>query len=170
MLAMLVLAVASITAKADSVYLPPAEFVAGAFVGAAPQMRVLWLTSDIHAAAAHILGHEPAQLRQKYWTDGRRTAWILDEIGKEEPITVGFIINDNRIEQARVLIYRESRGSEIRYPSFVAQFQGATLTTEGLLNRHIDGIAGATLSVRALNRLARLALLLHQQAMHTEPK
>ena len=32
------------------------------------------------------------------------------------------------------------------------------------LNRHIDGISGATLSVAAVNKLARLALMLHQHS------
>ncbi|WP_340679580.1 FMN-binding protein, partial [Paraglaciecola sp.] len=32
------------------------------------------------------------------------------------------------------------------------------------LNQHVDGITGATLSVRALNKLARIALYLHQQS------
>ena len=148
----------------DSVYLEPAEFIAGAFPGAAPQLRVLWLTPDIRAGATRILGHEPAQLRQKYWTDGQRTAWILDEIGKEDPITAGFVVHAGRIEQARVLIYRESRGGEIRYPSFVAQFQGAALAADGHLNRGIDGISGATLSVDAMLRMSRAALFLAQAA------
>lgn len=160
--AALALSAAASAATADNVYLEPAEFVAGAFAGAfagtAPQVRVLWLTPDVRAEAARILGHEPAQLRQKYWTDGRRTAWILDEIGKEDPITAGFVVDDGRIEQARVLVYRESRGGEIRYPSFVAQFRGAALAADGHLNRRIDGIAGATLSVEAMLRMSRAAL------------
>ena len=152
------LALAASTAPAESIYLEPAEFVAAAFAGAAPQVRVLWLTPDIRAEATHILGHEPAQLRQKYWTDGRKTAWILEEIGKEDAITAGFVVNDGRIELARVLIFRESRGGEIRYPSFVAQFRGAALAADGRLNREIDGIAGATLSVNAMLRMSRAAL------------
>lgn len=57
-------------------------------------------------------------------------------------------------------MFRESRGFEVRYPFFTDQFRGARLR-EGLdLDREIDGISGATLSVRALTKLARLALLL----------
>ena len=40
------------------------------------------------------------------------------------------------------------------------QFKDATLTTERNLDRKIDGISGATLSVNALTKLARLALFL----------
>lgn len=158
LLAALALSAAAFAAAAESVYLAPPDFVAGAFAGAAPELRVLWLTPDIRAGAARILGHEPAQLRQKYWTDGHRTAWILEEIGKEDPITAGFVVADGRIEQARVLIFRESRGGEIRYPSFVAQFRGAALAADGRLDHEIDGISGATLSVNAMLRMSRLAL------------
>ena len=64
----------------------------------------------------------------------------------------------------RVLIYRESRGWEVKYPAFTDQFRGARLTSDGKLDQSIDGISGATLSVHALTRLARLALLLDQHA------
>lgn len=158
LLTALVLSATASVAAADNVNLEPADFLAGVFGEAVPQVRVLWITPNIRTEAEHILGHEPTQLRQKYWTDGHRTAWILEEIGKEDPITAGFVINDGRIEQARVLVYRESRGGEIRYPSFVAQFNGAALAGDGRLNREIDGISGATLSVNAMLRMSRVAL------------
>ena len=90
-----------------------------------------------------------------------RSAWILEEIGKDKPITVGLVVNNNTLERIRVLIFRESRGWEVRYPFFTDQFRGAGLADEHRLDRHIDGISGATLSVRALEKLARLALYLH---------
>lgn len=152
------------TTADDRVYLDPSDFLAAAFPGATPQVRVLWLTPEISAEVVRIVGHEPAQLRQKYWTDGRKTAWIFDEIGKEDPITAGFVVKDGRIDQARVLIFRESRGGEIRYPSFVAQFQGAALADGNHLNKQIDGISGATLSVNAMLRMSRQALYFARQA------
>lgn len=145
-------------------YMEPADFVAAAFPGATPPVHVLWLTPDIRAETVRILGHEPAQLRQKYWTDGQKTAWILEEVGKEEAITAGFVVKDGHIEQARVLVYRESRGGEIRYPSFVAQFRGAGLVEGQYLNKQIDGISGATLSVNAMIRMSREALYFDRMA------
>ncbi|MDP4884461.1 MAG: FMN-binding protein, partial [Opitutales bacterium] len=67
--------------------------------------------------------------------------------------------------QMQVLIYRESHGWEVRYPFFTDQFEGLELTNENTLNRKIDGISGATLSVNALTRLSKLALHLHKEAM-----
>jgi hypothetical protein len=64
------------------------------------------------------------------------------------------------ILDVKVLIFRESRGWEVRYPFFTDQFKDATLTAERNLDRKIDGISGATLSVNALTKLARLALFL----------
>ncbi len=145
-------------AAAEQAYLEPSAFIAQAFPGTTAQVKLLWITPKIHAETVRILGHEPAQLRQKYWTDGEKSAWILDEIGKEDAITAGFVVKDGHIEQARVLIYRESRGGEIRYPAFVAQFEGAKLADGLYLDKQIDGISGATLSVNAMLRMSREAL------------
>jgi hypothetical protein len=58
----------------------------------------------------------------------------------------------------RVLVYRESRGQEVRQSAFLKQFKEAKLAQGDRLDRQIDGIAGATLSVGAMERMARLAL------------
>lgn len=107
-----------------------------------------------------ILNHRPASLRLRYWSDAGRTVWILDEIGKELPITTGFVVEKGEIVLTRVLEFRESRGWEVRYDFFTDQFRGASMNGDGKLDRTVDGITGATLSVRAVTRLAQLALLL----------
>jgi len=106
-----------------------------------------------------ILEHDYPAARVRYWRAGLRTVWVLDEVGKEMPITVGIAIERGAVQHVRVLVYRETRGWEVKSPAFTAQFTGTRLTAEQRLDRHIDGISGATLSVRALNKLARLALL-----------
>jgi hypothetical protein len=139
------------------VYQAPDAFVGEVF-GARLPPKVLWLKQDMQAAVGAILGHPPAHLRQRYWSNASKSVWILEEIGKEELITAGFVVVGGRIEHVRVLAYRESRGEEVRYPSFLRQFDGAALARDNRLDRHIDGIAGATLSVGAMERMARLAL------------
>ena len=62
------------------------------------------------------------------------------------------------MDHARVLVYRESRGGEVRYPSFLKQLVGVALVGEQQLSARVDNIAGATLSVNAMSRMARLAL------------
>jgi hypothetical protein len=145
------------------VYQEPDAFVAEVF-GSKPAPKVLWLTRDLQAQAAAILGHAPAQLRQRYWSDSHKSVWILEEIGKEEPITAGFVVVDGRIDHVRVLVYRESRGQEVRYPSFLRQFGEAKFARGDRLDREIDGIAGATLSVGAMERMARLALFFERMS------
>ncbi|MDP3743174.1 MAG: FMN-binding protein [Methylotenera sp.] len=146
------------SAQAIEQYLKPEQFLAEVFADNAPKPDVLWVTKDIAKQAEKILGHAPNQLRQRYWRNNGKTAWIFDEVGKEEPITAGFVVSDGKIAQVRVLTYRESRGGEVRYPAFLKQYQGVELQIDQHLNRNIDGISGATLSVNAMNRMARLAL------------
>ncbi len=159
-LAVALLFAAATAARAEQVIEPPASFLAAAFDGAPPRPSVLWLTPDIQQQVEKVAGHPLPGLRLRYWRKGTRSAWILDEIGKEEPITAGFVVENGRIVRASVLVYRETRGYEIRYPQFRDQFRNATLNDKGELDRRIDGIAGATLSVNAMIRMARTALLL----------
>ena len=65
-----------------------------------------------------------------------------------------------RVEQVSVLVFRESRGGEVHREAFVRQYADAALDADNRLDRHIDGITGATMSVSAVNRQVSLALLL----------
>lgn len=154
----------SAPAPAADVYLAPETFLSEAFNGNVPKPSVLWIAGETREAIEKILGHSAGALRVRYWAHGRRTAWILEETGKTEPITTGIVVDDGAIARVNVLVYRESRGWEVRYPFFTDQFTGATLTAMNDLDSHINGISGATLSVRALTRLARIALLLDSSA------
>lgn len=154
------LAVISTSVSADEVFQAPGAFLAEVF-DEVPKPEVLWLTQSVRTDVERILGHRWSGLRIRYWRQGRRTAWILDEIGKERPITTGLVIDAGELERVKVLVYRESRGSEVRHPFFTDQFKGAALEPGRQLDREIHGISGATLSVAALEKLARLALYLH---------
>ena len=155
--------VGSVLASDEEVFLAPERFISSAFAdGDAGEPRRLWLTADLKPSIKQILGHDYAALRLRYWQRGTRSAWILEEIGKVRPITTGIVIDDGRISDVEVLVYRESHGWEVKHDFFTDQFRGAALT-EGLkLSDPIDSIAGATLSVNALKKLGRLALYLDQ--------
>lgn len=127
---------------------------------------MLWLDRDAIAVATDVLGHKPAFMRLRYWGDSRRSAWIVDEVGKTEPITIGVVIKHNVIEQIRVLAFRESRGWEIKHEFFTRQYHGLGLNGDRQLSGGVDGISGATLSVRAMNGVSRLVLYL---AANLEP-
>ena len=160
-LLLLIVGVVPASAADEQIYLTPDAFLAEAFA-TPPPPSMLWITAEIQPDIEKILGHPPPRLRQRYWKDGEKTAWILEEIGKEEFITAGFVVANDRIEKTRVLIYRESRGMEVRYPAFLKQFEGTQLAEKQRLSKRIDGIAGATLSVWAMERMARAALYFHR--------
>jgi hypothetical protein len=145
-------------AFADTVYQTRDDFLRELF-DTPPQARVLWLDNSAQGKLNAVLGHPYSQARLRYWRADGKTAWILDEIGKEYPITAAFVVKNAAIERVRVLVYRETRGMEVHYPSFLQQFVGSTLL-DGRLTRSIDGISGATLSVRSMERMARAALVL----------
>ncbi len=146
------------------VFLEPHVFLTQVFTQT-PEPKTLWLTKETRPIAEAIAGHS-LPLRARYYQRGQRTAWVLEEIGKELPITLGIVIENQQIVTLRVLEYREVRGGEVRYDFFTQQFVGTRLTDqERELSKDIDGIAGATYSVRALKKTARLALYLHQQAL-----
>lgn len=149
---------------AAETYQTPEAYIAETF-GTPPPSDTIWLSGDLRDQVTDILTHPPRRIRERYWRDGERSLWIMEEIGKERPITMGFVVDKGRLSDARVLIYRESRGWEIRLPRFTQQFAGATLEGDLDLDRSIDGITGATLSVRAMQRLARVALLLHEKVV-----
>jgi len=151
--------------KAEDVIQAPQAFLENAFGGEPPKAQVLWLKRDLQSGIQKIMDHRLNAVRLRYWRSGERSAWILEEIGKEQPITAGFVVDKNRIMAASVLTYRESRGWEIKYPAFRNQFIGAMLEPNTYLDRNIDGISGATMSVTAMMKMARLALYLHSHVV-----
>lgn len=138
------------------------SFLNEAFAGKPPQSSVIWLDQEKKRVIEDILQHRASYIRARYWQQGSRTVWVLNEIGKEKPITVGLIIEQSKIQRLKVLAFRESRGWEVKHNFFTRQFTDAEITDELQLNQTINGISGATLSVRALKKIARIALYLEQ--------
>lgn len=165
-LGVLLLLAGSATAEVTR-HLDRETFLREAFEGdRIPDWELLMLTPELKQRAREILGHEYQGLRVRYWRSGERTAWILEEIGKKKPITMGIVIKAGTIRDIKILVYRESRGGEVHRESFRTQFRGLTLDEERRLSGDIDGITGATLSVDAVTRVSRLALTLHQHVMN----
>lgn len=150
----------------DRVYLQPEKFIEQSF-SHAPSEQKLWLSGEVGKAVTKILEHRYPSLRVSYWLQNGRSAWILEEIGKERPITTGIVVNERGIEKVSILVYRESRGGEVRFPSFTKQFTEASLDEEKKLDRRIDSISGATMSVNAIKKLGAMALYLHSVVTDT---
>lgn len=130
-------------------YQTPEAFIAEAFKGNPPPPKV----ASGPAGPVH------------YWRANGRSAWIIEDLGKQgyQLTTAGFIVKNGAIESAKVLVYRESRGEQVAEPSFLQKFLGARLAG-GQLDRNIDNISGATLSVQMMQRMARTVLALDASA------
>ncbi len=99
------------------------DFLAHAFDGQY-QSDIVWITPSFRRQLEQAMNSSFRGARVRYWRNGNRSAWVLERIGKERPITAG----SNR------------------------------------LNRHIDGITGATLSVDAMKRMATASLLMAKES------
>lgn len=152
------------TAYAEEVYQSQDDFLASAF-DSIPDPQRLTISGDLSQQVKKILDHRYKKIRVPYWQDNCRTAWVLEEIGKDRPITTGFVVNSQGLEKVKVLIFRESRGWEVKHDFFGNQFIGAKLTNKNKLDSNIDNISGATLSVNAITNISRVALLLHDHVI-----
>lgn len=134
--------------------------------------KTLWLDKSLQENINQILHHDYPKLRLHYWlyTDDEKaskaeptfqTIWFLDEIGKEKPISFAVSIINGQVDLIRVLKFRESRGGEIQMLAFSEQFKNIGLNQQQLLNKNIDGITGATMSVSAMKKITRVALMLN---------
>lgn len=92
-------------------------------------------------------------------------AVVTEEIGKYRPITfmVG-VTPQLSIKDVAVMVYRESRGGDVKRKRFLDQYRGKTVKDPIDSNRDIINISGATISVRSMNAgvkrvLAELTLL-----------
>ena len=141
-------------------YLSTEAFLQQVFGSSVPAREKMWVSEEQRDVARNVIGLGRPPIRVHYWREGNRSAWILKEIGKEKPITIGVGINGGQVETVRILAFRESRGWEVKYPYFTEQFSGASTDHQNKLDRRIDGITGATLSVNAVQKVVRWAMYL----------
>lgn len=168
MVALMLLSATPARADGDEdVYQKPQDFVREAFSGSPPPASTLPVGKTLQPDIDAIMEHSYPLAGVTYWVKGGRSVWILEEIGKYKPITVGVVVEGGAIAQVKVLVYRESHGWQVRRDVFTDQFRGATLTEGHGLSTTIDGISGATMSVDALRNLGKLALYLSQHVDRT---
>jgi Na+-translocating ferredoxin:NAD+ oxidoreductase RnfG subunit len=168
-----------LTATASSGEEPPTEEEIGTVEVLASEAEALAaIFPDADSAQPGLLRVEPAiaaDLRARLGWEIRDTAFVFyriyeagqplgwavvgEEKGKYRPITyMAGIDTTLRIVDVRVLVYRESRGGEIRHTRFLKQYRGKSLESPLRINRDIVNITGATISVNALNVGVRKAL------------
>lgn len=93
-------------------------------------------------------------------------AFLLDEQGLHHPISFAIGLRpDGTLVDCVVMIFRESRGSEIRDPRFRRQFAGKRPTDALRINRDVINVTGATYSARAATDAIRKAMATWQECL-----
>lgn len=91
-------------------------------------------------------------------------AMVQNTIGKHKPMTymVG-VDSKGRISNVELLVFRESRGSEVGTKRFNYQYEGKTVLDPIRINKDIINISGATMSVRSMSAgIKRVVVLIDE--------
>lgn len=141
----------------------PEDFLSDSFNGNPPAPSVLQFDETSKAAVREVFERDFPEPRLRYWSANGHTAWIFDDLGKKgyQPTTSAFLVKDGEIIDAKVLVYRESRGQEVGEEFFLEQLEGARANGKGL-TQSVDAITGATESVYMMQRMARTAIALDE--------
>ena len=115
------------------------------------------------------LGYTPRQAFAVFH-EGRRDgrslghAIVMNDVGKTLPITFLVVIApDARVDQVLLMAFREPRGYEIEREIFRRQYRGRRAADPVRRGRDIRNISGATMSVDAMSRGVKRALVLYQR-------
>jgi len=146
-------------------YLTEPEALALAFPDADTTWTERWVLTDdertrLERRLGWRLGEEAFEIHRGA-RDGepRGFALITEEVGLYKPITFLVTVTEElEVEHVRVMVYRESRGDEVRRMRFLSQYAGKSVGSPIRIDRDIVAVTGATLSVRALNAGVRKVL------------
>ena len=148
------------------VYLTKKQALEIAFPGAEKiDKERQWLTDEQKLAIEKIALMKIEENRFTYYVgkkaDKPTGYMVIDHIiGKSFPITFMTVLNvDGTVRDVEIMIYREPRGWEVRYPTFMSQFFGRNAQSDF---REINSITGATLSVRAITKGVKKAVAAYQ--------
>lgn len=119
---------------------------------------------------------DAAKVRMRYpeqpvWqavANGKPVGWfVLDEVyGKHEFITYAVALDAaGAVRGVEILDYRETHGSEVGNPKWLAQFNGARYGKPLKLGDDVQNISGATLSCKHISEGVRRVLAIHEIAL-----
>jgi Na+-translocating ferredoxin:NAD+ oxidoreductase RnfG subunit len=135
--------------------------------GCAVSERVISISNDEAKRLGETLGIPVLEQDYVFYVarhEGRviGRAVVMDVIGQYRPIT--FVVGihpEGSVARVDIMVYRETRGSEVRRRAFLEQYEEKSLESPLRLNNDIINITGATLSSRHVTQGVRLALMLH---------
>jgi Na+-translocating ferredoxin:NAD+ oxidoreductase RnfG subunit len=169
---LILLALAAIAVNAQEVNLSPAQARREIFPEMARTVDVRRVLSDsMRAELARRLGRpvddDTLVITEVFDSAGALRGYtvVTEEIGKYRPIT--FMVGVTPaivVREVEVLVYRETRGGDVKRQRFLRQYRGKTAHDPIDLDHDIINVSGATISVRSMNAgvkrvLAELALL-----------
>ena len=122
------------------------------------RMHILALDKQIKKEVENKVKQKFYRDKLYYWTisQGDTTiayAFLDNVIGKSMPITFMVILNiDGDIINANVIKYREAYGSEVGNKGWLQQFINLNNNSVYNIGKEIDGISGATISVKSMSK------------------
>lgn len=139
--------------------------------GAQFERRDLKLSKDLARDIEKAAGVSVRVLEVPLWEvslNGKQAGYfIVDEVyGKHEFITYVIALEPGgRLKQIEILEYRETYGSQIRYPEWRSQFVGKTSADPVTLETDIQNISGATLSCRHVTEGVKRILATYERVL-----
>jgi electron transport complex protein RnfG len=115
------------------------------------------------------LGYTPARASYTFYvarSDGHVDGYALidEEKGEHLPITFAVkLSSEGKVERQEIVVYRESRGDEVRDEHFRHQFVGKTARDAIDTDQDIMAISGATISSRAMAIGVKRAVVLFDE-------
>jgi Na+-translocating ferredoxin:NAD+ oxidoreductase subunit G len=159
-------------AHADQVYYTPRDLLADFFRSS---QNVTYKKVAIDEAAQkrvqRRLGYAPVRPSYTFYvaTSGGHVdgyALIDEEKGEHLPITFAVKLSpEGKVERQEIVVYRESRGDEVRDESFRRQFVGKSARDAIDTDQDIMAISGATISSRAMAVGVKRAVVLFDELL-----
>ncbi len=122
------------------------------------RMHILTLDKQIKKEVENQVKQKFYRDKLYYWTISQvdttiAYAFLDNVIGKSMPITFMVILNiDGDIISANVIKYREAYGSEVGNKGWLRQFINFNNNSNYNIGKDIDGISGATISVKSMSK------------------
>jgi Na+-translocating ferredoxin:NAD+ oxidoreductase RnfG subunit len=149
--------VASRPARADQVYFSARDLLADFFRSS---QNVTYKKVQLDGAEVQRLqqrlGYAPSKSSYTFYvaTSGAHVdgyAFIDEEKGEHLPITFAVKLSpQGKVMRQEIVVYRESRGDEVRDERFRAQFVGKSASDAIDTEQDIQAVSGATISSRAM--------------------
>ena len=157
-------------ARADQVYFTPRDLLADFFRSSeAVTFKKIPLADADRQRLQRRLGYAPARPSYTFYvaSSGGRVdgyAFLDEEKGEHLPITFAVKLSpDGKVVRQEIVVYRESRGDEVRDDRFRAQFIGKSARDAIDTNQDIVAVSGATISSRAMAVGVKRAVVLFDE-------